>query len=78
MFLWLMYNISNFPLNSSLMQQAHYFREINYYMVKKIIVARKGVDVAPCPPPKYATDHHHHHYHHHQHHHHHASLKQPG
>jgi len=43
--------ISNFPLNSTRMQQAHYFRDINYYMLKELIVARKGVDIAPCPTP---------------------------
>ena len=26
----------NFPLNSIRMQQEHYFRDINYYMLKKI------------------------------------------
>jgi len=51
--------ISNFPLNSIRMPQPHYFRDINYYMLKKLFVARKGVDIAPCPivhPPKYDTD----------------------
>jgi len=48
--------ISNFPLNTSRKQEANYFRDINYCMVKKLIVARKGVDIAPCPPPKYATE----------------------
>jgi len=28
--------LSNFPLNSIRMQQEHYFRDINYYMLKKI------------------------------------------
>jgi len=46
--------LSNFPLNSTRMQQAHYFRDINYYMLN-IIVARKGVDIAPCPPPPLNT-----------------------
>ena len=45
----------NFLLNSARMQQAHCFRDIYYYLMKKLIVARKGVDIAPCPPPKYAT-----------------------
>ena len=47
--------ISNFPFSSTRMQQAQYFRDINYYMLKKLIVSLKGVDIAPCPTPKYAT-----------------------
>ena len=43
--------LSNFPLNSTRLQQASYFRDINYYVVKELIVARKVVDIAPCPPP---------------------------
>ena len=37
------------------MQQAHYFRDINYYMLEKINGRPEGVDIAPCPPPKYVT-----------------------
>src|SRR6218665_1004031 len=25
-------------------------------MLKKLLVGRKGMDIAPCPPPKYATE----------------------
>ena len=28
---------------------------IQYYTLKKLLVGRKGVDMAPRPPPKYAT-----------------------
>ena len=47
--------ISNFLLNSTRMQKAHYYRDINFYMLRKLLVRGKGVDIAPCPPPKYAT-----------------------
>jgi len=45
--------ISNFPLLHSHATSPLFSR---YYMLKKLIVARKGMDIAPCPPPKYATE----------------------
>src|SRR6218665_3420520 len=45
----LMDKIYNFALNSTNMQQAIIFAI--YYMLKKLLAAQKGVDIAPCPPP---------------------------
>jgi hypothetical protein len=44
---------SNFALNSTRMQQAHYFRH-TLHAEKNYWSAGRG-DIAPCPPPKYAT-----------------------
>ena len=38
----LMGKISNFPLNSIHVKQAHYFHDINYYMLKKINCHSEG------------------------------------
>ena len=46
--------IYHFALNSTLVQQAYYFSHV-LQAETKLLAARKGVDIAPCPPPKYAT-----------------------
>jgi len=43
----LMDKIYNFALNY--IQQAQYV--FLYYMLKKLLATRKGVDIASCPPP---------------------------
>ena len=46
--------ISNFKLDSQATNPL--FFNMNYYVLKKFIVAQKGVDIALCQPHKYATD----------------------
>jgi len=44
-------DLSNFPLNSTRTQQAQYFRDINYYMLKKYNCRSEGGGHRPMSTP---------------------------